>query len=101
MGASASLRAFFTGSSGPTRVSSAHGGSRPTASGTRPTAPLDQHFIDETTQRLVVYLGPIAKIVARKAAQQAQTQEEFVHIVASHIGTQDRLMFLREVGMAG
>ena len=59
---------------------------------------LEQPFVDETTSRLVTYLGPIAKVVARKAAQQAHTQQEFVQIVASHIGTQDRLAFLREVG---
>ena len=62
------------------------------------TKPLDPSFVDETTARLAVYLGPIAKIVARKAAQQAKTQQEFVHIVAGQIGTQDRRAFLHEVG---
>jgi serine/threonine-protein kinase len=63
-----------------------------------PPRPLDQAFVDETTMRLAVYLGPIARIVTKKAAQQAKDPEEFVQIVASHIGTQDRHAFLREIG---
>jgi serine/threonine-protein kinase len=71
------------------------------ASSDRPplsTQPLEAPFIDHTTQRLAVYLGPIAKLVARKAAEQARTRDEFVQIVAGHIGTQDRRSFLREMG---
>src|SRR5207248_7471311 len=40
-----------------------------TASRTRAPRPLEQAFVDQTTSRLAVYLGPIAKVVARKAAQ--------------------------------
>ena len=50
-----------------------------------------------TTARLAVYLGPIARVVARKAAQQAKDCDEFVRLVAEHIGTQERDTFLREV----
>jgi serine/threonine-protein kinase len=63
--------------------------------------PLDQAFIDSTTTRLAVYLGPIARIVTKKAAQQAKNPEEFVQLVASHIGTQDRQAFLRDIGFDG
>jgi len=45
-----------------------------------------------------VYLGPIAKVVAHKAARQARDSEEFVQLVAEHIGTQDREAFLHDVG---
>ena len=62
--------------------------------------PLEQAFIDQTTSRLAVYLGPIAKVVAKKAAQQAHDSDEFVQLVAEHIGTQERNAFLREVGAA-
>ena len=73
--------------------------SRTTGPGTRThQRPLEQAFIDSTVARLTVYLGPIAKIVAKRAAQQAQGQDDFVRIVAGHIGTQDRHAFLREVG---
>jgi serine/threonine-protein kinase len=65
---------------------------------TRSSRPLEQAFVDQTTSRLAVYLGPIAKVVARKAAQQAHDCDEFVQLVAEHIGTQDRNAFLREVG---
>jgi serine/threonine-protein kinase len=67
---------------------------------TRQTGPvaLDQDFVDQTTSRLAVYLGPVARVVARKAAQKAGTQQEFVHIVAEHLGVQERGAFLREMG---
>ncbi|HXX85939.1 MAG TPA: serine/threonine-protein kinase [Casimicrobiaceae bacterium] len=61
-------------------------------------APLERSFVDETTQRLAVYLGPIAKVVASRAAQKAASREEFVELVAGHLGTQDRGAFLREIG---
>ena len=68
--------------------------------GTRGMAPipLEPAFVQETTQRLLVYLGPIGRVVARKAAEQAKSQQEFVELVAGHIGTQERGAFLREVG---
>jgi serine/threonine-protein kinase len=59
---------------------------------------LEQAFIDATTTRLAVYVGPIARIVVKKAAAQARSQEDFVQIVAGYIGTQDRHAFLREMG---
>ena len=70
------------------------------STGTRNMAPipLEQAFVQETTQRLMVYLGPIGRVVARRAAEQARSQQEFVELVAGHIGTQERGAFLREVG---
>jgi len=73
------------------------GGTTPTGTHTRAPRPLEQSFVDQTTQRLAVYLGPIARIVARKAAQQARDTDEFVALVAAHIGTQERETFLRDV----
>jgi hypothetical protein len=37
-------------------------------------------------------------VLARKAAQQAHSADEFVALVAEHVGTQDRRAFLREIG---
>ena len=71
---------------------------RSMSSMTRPLAPLDQEFVDQTTSRLAIYLGPVARIVAKKAAQKAGTQQEFVHLVAGHLGAQERGAFLRELG---
>jgi serine/threonine-protein kinase len=65
------------------------------------TQPLEAPFIDHTTQRLATYLGPIAKILARKAAEQARTRDEFLQLVAGHMGTQDRHSFLRSIDQDG
>jgi serine/threonine-protein kinase len=62
--------------------------------------PLERSFVDETTQRLAAYLGPIAKVVTSRAAQKAASREEFVELVAGHLGTQDRGAFLREIGFS-
>jgi len=59
---------------------------------------LDPAFVDQITVRLAVYLGPIAKIVTKKAASGARTRSEFVKRVADSLGTQERAAFLREVG---
>ena len=77
--------------------SPAHGRSTPGGKTVAPR-PLEPTFVESTVSRLAVYLGPIAKIVAKKAAQQAKSEDEFVQIVAGHIGTQDRKAFLREMG---
>jgi serine/threonine protein kinase len=71
---------------------------RSLSGGTEALAPLDPDFVVQTTSRLAVYLGPIAKIVTRKAAHEAANRQEFVQRVASHLGTQERGAFLRESG---
>jgi len=81
------------GQTAPPQVRSQSGGTRPVV-----PIPLDQGFVDQTTTRLAVYLGPLAKVVARKAAQKAGTQQEFVQLVAAHLGVQERGAFLRELG---
>jgi serine/threonine-protein kinase len=67
------------------------------STGTRPPRALDQALIDRTTARLAVFMGPIARVVARKAAQQARDGDEFVRLVADHLGTQERETFIRDV----
>ncbi|HWD34919.1 MAG TPA: protein kinase, partial [Casimicrobiaceae bacterium] len=64
---------------------------------THASRPLEPAFVDQTTARLAVYLGPIARVIARKAAQQTRDCDEFVELVAQHIGTQDRHAFLRDM----
>ena len=59
---------------------------------------LEQSYIDQITARLAVYLGPIAQIITKKAAREARSRGEFVRAAASHLGTQERAAFLREVG---
>jgi serine/threonine-protein kinase len=87
------------GTSGPR--TGTHAGDARHATGSRSVAtprPLEPAFVDQTTQRLAVYLGPIARVLARRAAAQAHNADEFVALVAEHIGTQDRRAFLREIG---
>ena len=54
--------------------------------------------LDQTTLKLAVYLGPIARVVVRKASQNSHNEQEFVARVASHLGTSERSNFLREIG---
>jgi eukaryotic-like serine/threonine-protein kinase len=65
---------------------------------TQAMAPIDPSFVEQTTSRLAVYLGPIAKVVARKAAKEATNRQQFVQLVATHLGAQERAGFLREFG---
>ena len=64
-------------------------------------APLEPAFVDEITARLAVYIGPIAPIVTRRAAREAKDRRDFLHRVAENLGTQERVAFLREVGLGG
>ena len=94
--------AHATGSSrsAPARTSphgSLSGATHASGTGTQ-GALLDPAFVDQITVRLAVYLGPIAKIVTKKAASGARTRSEFVKRVAESLGTQERAAFLREVG---
>jgi serine/threonine-protein kinase len=103
-GGSGAPRAPGATGAGGTAGQAATGGGTRAGSGSRPSTapqPLEPAFVQETTQRLAVYLGPIARIVARKAAEKARSPDEFVRLVADHIGTQDRDAFLREMGAGG
>ena len=80
-----------TGVRGTTQLKSLSGG-------TEALAPLDSGFVEEATSRLAVYLGPIAKVVVRKAAQEGGNRQDFVQRVAGHLGAQERGAFLREFG---
>ncbi len=83
----------------PEAAPSAASASRATGERTRAVhVPLDQTFVDQIAGKLAVYLGPIAKVLTRKAAQQAAGQQEFVRLVAGHLGAQERGAFLREIG---
>ncbi len=74
-------------------------GARATSTGSQ-TSPLEQAYVDQVAGRLAVYLGPIAGIVARKAARETSTRRDFVLQVADSLGTQERVAFLREMGFA-
>jgi serine/threonine-protein kinase len=78
--------------------------SRPSQPGTsvagRSGASLSPEVIDLAQRKLTVYVGPIAKVVVRKAAAQAATSRQFYLILADSIGKDvDRVKFLDEVGV--
>ncbi|HZU25187.1 MAG TPA: serine/threonine-protein kinase [Bryobacteraceae bacterium] len=61
----------------------------------RQAMPLDQPAIDAIAKELAVYIGPIARIVVRKAAARCATRAQLQDQVAAEIGNpQDRAKFL-------
>jgi len=74
------------------------GGARAGATTGSFTLPLEQSYVDQVAGRLAVYLGPIAAIVAKKAARETASRRDFVQRVADSLGTQERAAFLREMG---
>jgi tRNA A-37 threonylcarbamoyl transferase component Bud32 len=69
----------------------------PAASAIRAPAPFDEAWADATATRLVVLIGPIARIVARRAMKQTCDRAEFLRLLASHIDNPDqRTRFLRD-----
>jgi len=65
-----------------------------------PGLALDAAYIEQVNAQLAVYLGPIARVVTKRAAQRTTSRDEFVRLVAENLGTQDRAAFLREGGHA-
>jgi serine/threonine-protein kinase len=67
--------------------------------GTRQTQALTPEALEKATRRLVTYLGPIAKVLAKQAAAQASTRHHFHLLLAEKIAEPDeREQFLRDVG---
>jgi hypothetical protein len=62
-------------------------------------APLTPEYIARASQLLAIYLGPIAQILARRAAQQGPGREQFVATLATHLSDdRERARFLRALG---
>jgi serine/threonine-protein kinase len=65
-----------------------------------PTGPLTPELVDRATRRLARELGPIAKVVASKAAAQAGDHRQFLLLLAEHlVGAAERARFLAEFGL--
>jgi eukaryotic-like serine/threonine-protein kinase len=61
--------------------------------------PLTPDYIARAGQLLAVHLGPIAQILARRAAQQGSSQEQFVATLATHLSDdRERARFLKALG---
>ena len=91
----------MTASRPPASAATTQPNARTTASTGAHAQPLDQAYVDQVAGRLAVHLGPIAAIVAKKAARTATTRRDFVLNVADSLGTQERAAFLREIGFGG
>lgn len=65
---------------------------------TRQAAPLDPAAIDAIAKELAQFIGPIAKVVVRKAAARTSTRAELQEAVSAEIeNAQDRARFLANV----
>jgi serine/threonine-protein kinase len=65
-----------------------------------PAGPLTPELVERATRRLALDLGPIAKVVAGKAAAQAGDHRQFILLLADHLGgAAERARFLAEFGL--
>jgi serine/threonine-protein kinase len=62
--------------------------------------PLDDAFIDRVTRSLALRIGPIARIITRKAARQAVSRDEFIHLVSTDLDADTAVAFLHDIGHA-
>lgn len=61
----------------------------------------DEAYADRVAQRLTVLIGPIARVVVKRAVKQTNDKAEFLQLVASHIDSlPDRARFLSDAGAA-
>jgi len=74
------------------------------ASGTVPGAdrPLSPEDVARASQLLVAHMGPIAPILAKRAAKPGSTREQFIAALASHLKDESaRARFLDSLGEGG
>jgi serine/threonine-protein kinase len=66
---------------------------------TAPPRPLTPGDVDRASRLLIEIIGPIAAVVAKRAAQPGSTREEFVAAIASRLPDEaDRARFLKRFG---
>jgi serine/threonine-protein kinase len=69
----------------------------PGRSAIRAPEPYDDAFVEQAAQRLTVLIGPIARVVAKRAARQTNDRSEFLQLLAGHIETApERARFLAD-----
>jgi serine/threonine-protein kinase len=70
-------------------------------SAVRVPVPFDDAWADAMAQRLTVLVGPIARVVAKRAARQTRDKAEFLQLLAEQIeSAPERARFLAEAGAA-
>jgi serine/threonine-protein kinase len=64
-----------------------------------PDAPLSPEAVERAARILAAYLGPIAKVLAKKAAAEAKGLRQFHQLLSAQLADPgERAKFLREVG---
>ena len=59
----------------------------------------DPAFAEAATRKLVMLIGPIANVVAKRAMKQTGDRQEFLTLLASHIDSSvERAGFLADAG---
>jgi serine/threonine-protein kinase len=65
-----------------------------------PTLLLSVDLMEAAQQKLAVYVGPIAKVLARRASKMTGNADEFYRLLADNLpDPQERARFLKEVGL--
>lgn len=73
----------------------------PGRSAIRPPTPFDDAWADAIAVKLVAQIGPIGRIVAKRALKQTDDRDEFLALLASHIdNTGQRATFLADANAA-
>jgi hypothetical protein len=74
-----------------------HSDTQPSAR--KDSAALTPEAINAAQHKLATYLGPIAKVIVKRAAAQAGSSRQFYLILADSLGSEsERTRFLREIG---
>jgi serine/threonine-protein kinase len=61
-------------------------------------SPVTPEMVESATKKLTPYVGPIAKVLVKKAASRATTAQQFYTLLADNLGTDiERMRFLDEV----
>ena len=60
--------------------------------------PVEAVDVDKATGQLAPYVGPIAKVMAKKAAAQARDLKAFYQRLAENLDPEDRARFLKDAG---
>jgi serine/threonine-protein kinase len=69
----------------------------PTATQLRAPVTFDESYSDTMAQRLTVFIGPIAKVVVKRAMRQTNDKAAFLDLLAEHIEVAaERSRFLSE-----
>ena len=77
------------------------GTSAPGRSAVRMPVPYDDAWAEAMAHRLAAFIGPIARLVAKRAARQTSDKAEFLQLLAGQIeSAPDRARFLGEAGAA-